>query len=196
MATFRPVRGVAPLPLRRVAPAQAVVGSVPSHTHTITIQSFTQNYTHRVLGGSRGWWWVHGRERGSGCSGAAQAFSGVQRRWRLEKTRRARLKTPQCAHMGTLDGAQGGSSVTLLPPCKLSCLIIGHQRCPPPSLNLFHCPLLVSLLLFAHCVVIGESVVSLPPLFVIYSELNRHGSDHGMLGSRASATARMPSSTG
>ena len=38
------------------------------------------------------------------------------------KPRSARIWAP------SLDGAQGGSSVTLLPPCKLSCLIVGDQR--------------------------------------------------------------------
>ena len=47
------------------------------------------------------------RERGSGCSGAAKGVSAVQRAWRLEKARRARLKTPQCAHMGTLEPKMG-----------------------------------------------------------------------------------------
>ena len=44
---------------------------------------------------------------GLGAAGAALGFSGVQRRWRLEKTRKARLKTPQCAHMGTLEPRVG-----------------------------------------------------------------------------------------
>ena len=50
---------------------------------------------------------------GLGAAGAALGFSGVQRRWRLEKTE-GRLKTPQCAHTGTLE--PGGSSVTPFPP--------------------------------------------------------------------------------
>ena len=44
----------------------------------------------------------------------------------------------------------------------------------PPSLNLSHCPLVVSPLLFARCVAIGESGFASSHIF-IYSELNRHG---------------------
>ena len=44
------------------------------------------------------------RERGSGCSGAAQAFSGVQIRWRLEKTRTRGRLVRAYRH----PGAQGG----------------------------------------------------------------------------------------
>jgi hypothetical protein len=126
MATFCPARGAA-LPsvhdrsLPRVVGLVLVQGSVsPSHTHTITI-TYTHDYhtyavsTHvtlsvcpfSLLGGSWGWWWVHERERGLGCFCAALSFSGEQRTWRLAKTRRARLKTPLCAHTGALEPMEG-----------------------------------------------------------------------------------------
>ena len=57
--------------------------------------------------------------------------------------------------------------------CKLSCLIIGDQRCPPLA-HPYPLALGGDPLLFARCVAIGE-VVSLPTIFVIYAELNRHG---------------------
>ena len=65
------------------------------------------------------------------------------------KTRSARILAPWSP--GWVIG------YTASPLCKLSCLIIGDQRCPPPSLNFSHCPSVVSPLLFAHCVGIGES---------------------------------------
>ena len=65
------------------------------------------------------------------------------------KTRSARILAPWSP--GWVIG------YTASPLCKLSCLIIGDQRCSPPSLNLSHCPSVVSPLLFARCVVIGES---------------------------------------
>ena len=82
------------------------------------------------------------------------------------KTRSARILAPW--NPGWVIG------YTASPLCKLSCLIIGDQRCPPPSLNLSHCPSVVSPLLFARCVAIGESGFASSHIF-IYSELNRHG---------------------
>ena len=69
-------------------------------------------------------------------------------------------------HTGTLEPRVAGSSVALLPPRKLLCLIVSDPKGdPPPSLNLFYSialSLVVLPLLFAHCVAIGE-VISLPP---------------------------------
>ena len=115
MATFRPVRGVAPsaqgCPCSELwAPSSCRAPCPITYTHDYNTLVHTKTFHMSVLsllGGRWGWWWVHERERGSGCSGAAQAFSGVQRMWRLEKTRRARLKNPQCAHTGTLEPRVG-----------------------------------------------------------------------------------------
>ena len=54
---------------------------------------------------------------GLGAACAALVFSGVQK-VATGKTRRARLKTSQCAHVGTLEPRVGRQS-RLLPPCKL-----------------------------------------------------------------------------
>ena len=82
------------------------------------------------------------------------------------KTRSARILAPW--NPGWVIG------YTASPLYELSCLIISDQRCPPPSLNLSHCPLVVSPLLFARYVAIGESGFASSHIF-IYSELNRHG---------------------
>ena len=149
-----------------------------TYTHDYHTYAFSTHVTLSVcpfslLGGSWGWWWVHERERGLGCFCAALSFSGEQRTWRLARTRRARLTTPLCAHTGALEPRRV-IRYTASPSCKLSCLIFSDQGDPPPSLNLSHCPLATSPSLFARCVGIGESGFA-SSLYVIYSELNRHG---------------------
>ena len=79
----------------------------------------------------------------------------------LERTRRARLQNLQCAHTGTLE-PRVGHRLHRFPLCKLSCLIMGDQRCPPLAQPF---PLSFGGLTVW---VLGR-VVSLPPIFVIYT---------------------------
>ena len=102
------------VPLRMVAPAQ-VVGSV------------------LVQGGSSE------TERVSGCSGAAEGFSGVQKRGGLRKLEEpaSKPRSAYCWH----PGAQGGSSVTLLSPPSLHAReTLAQRKQHPDSLSLTRGP--------------------------------------------------------
>ena len=70
-----------------------------------------------------------------------------------------------------------GHRLHRFPLCKLSCLIIGDQRCPPP-LNLSHCPFgglsLAVRLLCGYGIVFHWESGFASSIFVIYAELNRH----------------------
>ena len=81
---------------------------------------------------------------------------------------------PRCARIRAPWSPWRVIRYTASPSCKLPCLIFSDQGDPPPSLNLSHCPLATSPSLFARCVGIGESGFA-SSLYVIYSELNRHG---------------------
>ena len=114
------------------------------------------------------------RER-SGCCLRCAGFlwRAVQRRWRLEKTKEPASKTRSARILAPWSPGWV-IGYTASPLCKLSCLIIGDQRCPPPR-STFPIVLRWSLPCCSLAVWLLGRVVSLPPIFVIYAELNRHG---------------------
>ena len=122
MATFRPVRGERrptcawSCPHRTPWAPSSSLCRCPHHIHTRLLHTRSYKtitcpdiFSLLVVGS---WGCVLGggstSERESlGAVCAAQSFSGVQRRWRLEKAKEPASKTHQCAHAGTLEPRVG-----------------------------------------------------------------------------------------
>ena len=184
MATFHPVRGVAPfvcagLPLLRVVGSVLVQGSVSHHIHTRLPYSRSYKTIHidivsvlSLLGGSRSGMVVGPRTSEREALGALalpKVSLPCRERGGLRKPEEPASK-PRSARIWAPWSPGWVIGYAASPLCKLSCLIVGDQRCPPPSLNLFHCPLVASPLLFAHCVVIGESGFASSLTYLLFTQ--------------------------